>query len=328
MSTLPYVRYPGATGHSYVNDNDLGLMTAQEQAQFLQGYMQPAAAPGATQVVYPSTIPAVDGGPPTTMARTGFAGIVGPRREMEVGDPNLIKARQRQQIEQAALVSGGAQLAQLGAAAIPTLQDVENRKRLKDVQQRQEEMRQRLAEGDFGLSEEERDALLRSQMDPVLSLSREQRLNEEAAMASMGGTSAAQQVRAKREERRQVAEQARRAGATIEQANIAEANRQIAELKGEIDQARQEEESRIAYRGQRQRQLLDMVGQTIGGMAGVTGQIMGAQPIMDVDLQNLPEGWSPATRDLYLRSQGGDTAAQQRMNQELMLQLARAAAEP
>jgi hypothetical protein len=239
--------------------------------------LQTAAVPG-----QPAAPPAAGG----TMKRSGFMGLVG--KKQDYSDPTkAAMLEQQRQIETAALVSGLGQAAQLGATFVPTAQDAYNRRRMGEIETRQSQIQRELENRDFGLSAEERQLLENTAMAPVQAMARESRLNEEAALASMGGTSAAAQVRARREERRNVADQARAAALGIEAQDIRLAQEQMAELKREDTALREEGEERVAYKSERAKGRLEAGVATVGALGNIMGTTMAGKGQKTIDPRTL-----------------------------------------
>jgi len=235
-------------------------------------------APGAA-------VPAVAGN--DNMKRSGFMGLVGKKQEYKPGSTEAAMLEQQRQIETAALVSGLGQAAQLGATFVPTAQDAYNRRRMGEIETRQSQIQRELENRDFGLSAEERQLLENTAMAPVQAMARESRLNEEAALASMGGTSAAAQVRARREERRNVADQARAAALGIEAQDIRLAQEQMAELKREDTALREEGEERVAYKSERAKGRLEAGVATVGALGNIMGTTMAGKGQKTIDPRTL-----------------------------------------
>lgn len=188
--------------------------------------------------------------------------------------------------------------------AMPTAQDIENNRRVRELKKMRDEDR-------LGLSGGERRAATAERMNPVAALAAESRMRTEGAMAAAGGgMSAADITRAQREEQRLVAEQARRAGAEIDALDRQRAAEQLKEL-----------DSRIAYKGARQGQLLQSAVSRIDRVSQQAGRMAAGQVPEELDLGALqaryPDRWervlemlnkaSPAQRKhlLQLMETGG-----------------------
>jgi len=160
----------------------------------------------------------------------------------------------------AALIGGLGAAAQLGQAFAPrTFGNLQDRYAAEEL----DRLQAKQARGQLGLTDRERDELERQQLDPVRRFARESQRQAEAERASTGVvTTAAGQVRGERERQRLIADQARQAGATIAQADMAKAQQELQKM-----------ESLIAFRGQRQRQAianLQKTGMDIAYLAGLS----------------------------------------------------------
>lgn len=186
------------------------------------------------------------------------------------------QAARRQLYTTAGIGALGAGL-QLATQAIPTAQDRRNRERLMELQRLEQS-------GGLGLSGEERAMMEQALMGPVRTMAAEERARGEAAEASMGGTSAADLSRRRREAAQRVDVAGQRAGLAIGQAELQRAKEQLDEL-----------EQRTAYKAERQKGMLQTVAQTIGGLGPSAGMVRAAQAVPGYDLQPwVDKGFSPA----------------------------------
>ncbi|MGB1804134.1 MAG: hypothetical protein ACPHQB_08405 [Miltoncostaeaceae bacterium] len=187
-------------------------------------------------------------------------------------------------------VAGGLQLAQTTTNLLPTAQDRRNKQeleRLKGLEERDA----------LGLTGKKRAHLERTMMDPVRAHAAQAAQQSAAHQAAKGGSmSAADANRAQREYRRDVQQGAIQAGHAINQAHLAEADRQLKEI-----------ESRTAYKSDVQKRRRAATSQAIGALAGVAGKGMAAQRVATMDTSGLAEaGVTPAELDLALKAAGGD----------------------
>lgn len=153
-------------------------------------------------------------------------------------------------------ISGALAGVQLLTELVPTAQDVENGRRIRELRRMKEQ-------GELGLTGSERQMAIAERLNPVAAFAREARLDREAAVASQGGTtSAANLTRLNREEDRTIADASYRAGADIDALHRQKVADQLAEL-----------DSRIASKGQRQGEILQAASERIGEVAPVVGLI-------------------------------------------------------
>lgn len=164
-------------------------------------------------------------------------------------------------------IAAGLGTAQALASFIPTAQDVRNRKELGRLTALEEK-------GKLGLSGKERGQLEREMLTPVRALAHESRVREEELAAASGGQSVGALVRARREENRGVAEQARAAGTAISRANLQRAQEQMDEI-----------DRRTSYKDQRQQERIGSVKTAIGQVGAIAGKVAAGQAI--------PEGITP-----------------------------------
>lgn len=162
----------------------------------------------------------------------------------------------------------GLQAAESAGLLIPTAMDRHSKAGLKEL----ERMRDA---GQLGLTGDERTLLERGAMAPVQAMAAENRMRDEARAASMGGTaSVADLTRAAREADRGVAEQARMAGLSIEEAH----------LRRKAEQLRELEEKKVAL-GERQKEMLKAASMIPAGIAGDMGKVRAARavPMPNID---------------------------------------------
>lgn len=158
-----------------------------------------------------------------------------------------------------AATAGGIGAGQLALSLIDTQADIANKEELAKLQSRAKK-------GELGLTGGERQRMERAYMDPVRALAGESQKAEEASIAASGrGSSAADVVRARREGRRRLDEASIGVSQRIEQAHAEEAQREAQELS-----------ERLATEANRERQRIEMVGQTIAGLATNLGKVAAA----------------------------------------------------
>lgn len=174
------------------------------------------------------------------------------------GTPGDVQRAQREGWKQAGTVAGiGAlgSLAQLGLTYANTPQDTYNAKRLAELEGSRK-----------GLSGEERQVFEETLMAPVRAMGSENRARSESTIAAMGGASVADLARVRRDSERATNEASVAAGGQIARANLEAAAAQ-----------RKEEEERRAYESSRKSQRIEMIGQTIAGLAREMGPVLAAQ---------------------------------------------------
>ena len=210
---------------------------------------------------------------------------------MPLSEGEMILAKQAHQREMAGV--GGAALAagalQAGLPYIPdvnilgmripggqTAQDVRNREKLGALQAKEKA-------GRLGRDEQAEAYTENVMMNPVRSFATEQRARGEAERASTSATtSAAQQLREARVEAGTVAQAAQKTG-------MEKARQYFAKKAAET----QELEQRTAYESEKKKNTLSMLGNTIAGLAGLTGKYLAA---------NVQETITPQQLDAYLEA--------------------------
>lgn len=177
----------------------------------------------------------------------------------DTATPADIAAANKAGVRDAAIAGGIGALgtvAQLGLTYAPTMQDEENKKRLAALAKRK------------GLSQAERAEIDEQAMRSVRTLAAESQNRDEAALAAGGQTSAAALSRARRDNARSLNE------AAIQAADIG-----IRENRAQVLRDRQEEQERIAYEGGRERQRIELIGQTIAGLGQAVAPVLAANPV-------------------------------------------------
>lgn len=196
---------------------------------------------------------------------------------MPLSEGEMILAKQAHQREMAG-VGGAALAAGLAQGAIPyafpTAQDVRNKEKLGALQAKEKA-------GRLGRDEQAEAYTENVMMNPVRSFATEQRARGEAERASTAATtSAAQQLREARVEAGTVAQAAQKTG-------MEKARQYFAKKAAET----QELEQRTAYESEKKKNTLSMLGNTIAGLAGLTGKYLAA---------NVQETITPQQLDAYL----------------------------
>ena len=144
---------------------------------------------------------------------------------------------------------------QLGLSFIDTPQDTYNTTELKKLEQ--------LEKGNkLGLTGEERQVAEETLMNPVRSFAADTARRTESRLASSGGASVADQVRAQRQEEKAVSDASVDASQRIVNAHLARKEAQRAEM-----------EQRRAYESERQTSRIAMLGQTVAGLAQNFGKV-------------------------------------------------------
>lgn len=186
------------------------------------------------------------------------------------------KANQREMLSVAgaALAAGGLQA---GLPYLsPTKQDVRNEEKLGALQAKEKA-------GRLGRDEQAEAYTENVMMNPVRAFATEQRSRGEAERASTSATtSAAQQLREARVEAGTVAQAAQKTG-------MEKARQYFAKKAAET----QELEQRTAYESEKKKNTLSMLGNTIAGLAGLTGKYLAA---------NVQETITPEQLDAYLEA--------------------------
>ena len=198
---------------------------------------------------------------------------------MPLSEGEMILAKQAHQREMAG-VGGAALAAGLAQGAIPyvfpTAQDVRNREKLGALQAKEKA-------GRLGRDEQAEAYTENVMMNPVRSFATEQRARGEAERASTSATtSAAQQMREARVEAGTLAQAAQKTG-------MEKARQYFAKKAAET----QELEQRTAYESEKKKNTLSMLGNTIAGLAGLTGKYLAA---------NVQETITPEQLDAYLEA--------------------------
>lgn len=171
-------------------------------------------------------------------------------------------------------LAGGAALSQylLAKKAGETSQDALNQQRLAELRQREAELLRRKAAGISGQSAEEDQLLEASMMNPVRALATQQMQRGEAERASMGETRAARQaLESERIGRQQVTQAAQQAGLQKAQRFL---QRKSAEAQ-ELAAVQRQIDERTAYESAMQRAPLEALGNTITGVMGLAGKVLG-----------------------------------------------------
>ena len=164
---------------------------------------------------------------------------------------------------------------QYAALAVKTDHDVENEARLAELTAKR-------TAGQLGHDDQEEQLIKRSQMDPVRALAGEQRVRDEAMLASMGNVSAAARQAAVDAGRRAVAKMARAAGLAYAQSDLARRRQQEAEI-----------EERISQKAIRQVQKREYLAKSAAGIAEPLATHMAGRSVPDLDVQGLRRaGWS------------------------------------
>jgi len=210
---------------------------------------------------------------------------------MPLSEGEMVLAERAHQREMAGVLgaTGAAGLAQAALPYIPsiniagvripggqTAQDVRNKEKLGALQAKEKA-------GRLGRDEQMEAYTENVMMNPVRAFATEQRARGEAERASTAATtSAAQQLREARVEAGTVAQAAQKTG--MEKA------RQFFEKKAAETR---ELEQRTAYESEKKKNTLALLGNTIAGLAGLTGKYLAA---------NVQETVTPQQLDAYLEA--------------------------
>ena len=176
------------------------------------------------------------------------------------GEMVLADASRRQEMRNVVGAAGIAGGTQIGLSFVPTAQDRRNKEKLAELQRREKA-------GLLGKSAQEDVFLEASLMNPVRGLATQQTQRGEAERASMGGTrSARAALEAQKAERQVVTEAAQQAG-------LKKAERYFQRKAAET----QELEQRTAYESEKAKNRLELIGNTIAGLAGLGGKYLAAE---------------------------------------------------
>lgn len=149
--------------------------------------------------------------------------------------------------------------AQLGLSFIDSKADTANKEELGKLQDRAKK-------GELGLTGQERAAYERGLMNPVRAMASESQAATEASIAARGqGASAADLARVRRESERRLNEASIDAAQKIESEHLAEARREAQELS-----------ERLATEAGREKQRIEMIGQTLSGVLANVGKVAAA----------------------------------------------------
>jgi hypothetical protein len=224
--------------------------------------------------------------------------------------PLTPQQQQAQQMRTAAITSGAAQAAQLGLQLIKSPSQIENRARLAELEGEIAAVRKRMAAGDYGYTEEERQLAFNNAMNPVAAQATQAQLNEEAALASMGSTSsAADIVRARREQRGAVRDAALQASTSVELGSLRRASEQAAADAATLSSLRDEKTSRTAARTAEQQQILSSLGRMAADSGAIFGKIQAAKGIEELDMSGMSEAERALVMNAY-KSGDPDASAQ------------------
>lgn len=172
--------------------------------------------------------------------------------------PEDIAAANKQGTKEATIAAGigaAGTLAQGIVTAIPTAADVENKKRLADLAKHK------------GLTQGERADIDEQAMRQVKALAASAERKDEALLAGDTTHSARALQEARLTNRRAVND------AAIEAADIG-----IRENRAQVQRDVQEEQERILTKDARQREIVNLALQSIGGLAGPLGRVAAAAP--------------------------------------------------
>jgi len=198
---------------------------------------------------------------------------------MPLSEGEMILAKRANQREMAgvagaALAAGGLQAALPYIS--PTKQDVRNKEKLAALEAKEKA-------GRLGRDEQMEAYTENVMMNPVRVFATEQRARGEAERASTSATtSAAQQLREARVEAGTVAQAAQKTG-------MEKARQYFAKKTAETEEL----EQRTAYESEKKKNTLSLLGNTIAGLAGLTGKYLAA---------NVQETVTPEQLDAYLKA--------------------------
>lgn len=175
--------------------------------------------------------------------------------------------------------------AQLGLTAIDTASEAKNKEELAKLEGLE-------AKNQLGLGADVKQEYEHAIMNPVRTAISATQRAEDARQAASGRGDAASLVRSQRVASDALAEQAAKAGAQIEQANIAERQRQRSEI-----------ESRTASEAARERQRIELVGQSVTGLLNNFARVSAADPstspLTDGQIMRLQTAVGPDGKLLY-----------------------------
>ncbi len=173
-------------------------------------------------------------------------------------EPTDLAAAQSRGAKEAAIAAGIGALGSLGQAALtaaPTAADTENKKRLAELAKHK------------GLSQGERAEIDEQAMRGVRAMATQSQKADEALLAGSQTHSAADLAT-----NRLVNQEA------VNRAAIEAADIGIRENRAQVQRDVEEEQERILAKDQRQRELVNLAGQTIAGLAPAMGRVVAASP--------------------------------------------------
>lgn len=175
------------------------------------------------------------------------------------GDIQREQAANAREMGTAAAVGAAGSALDVAASFIPTAQDTRNEQQLANF-------RGMAAAGQLGLSPDERGALQRALMGPARAALTSARQHEDERQASLGNRSVAAQQASAAASRDAAIKAEMQAGQEVERRSIAERHRQ-----------EQENEERIAYKGEREAQRIAAATNAINKGASQIGAVLAAQ---------------------------------------------------
>lgn len=146
-------------------------------------------------------------------------------------------------------------VAQAGLTMLPTEQSRYNAEQLRKLKEQK-------AKGQLGLTGTEREQLASSMLQPVRTAATQQQSMSDATLAATGRTSGADLSRVRTETGRTLGAAAEEAGRTVAQANLDRARQQEAEI-----------EQRLAFKAQRQADLMEGASQVGSEIASAAGKL-------------------------------------------------------
>lgn len=186
------------------------------------------------------------------------------------GDIQREQAANAREMGTAAAVGAAGSALDVAASFIPTAQDTRNEQELANF-------RGMAQAGQLGLSQDERGALQRALMGPARAALTSARQHEDERQASLGNRSVAAQQASAASSRDAAIKAEMQAGQEIERQNIAERHRQ-----------EQQNEERIAYKGEREAQRIAAATNAVNKGASQIGAVLAAQATerapLDADL--------------------------------------------